>query len=460
MFRAILAIVVGALLASWSATLPPTVLEQILRNGELRIVTRHSPTTFYTYGKEGRGIEYELAQGFAERLGVKLRIEVAEQLQQIVADVAHGKAHIGAANLTVTAPRSELVDFGPGYQQVEQVLLHRRAAPPPRAIADLIGGHLEVLAGSSHVGLLEQVRVEHPELQWVEDPQASVEELVRRVAQGEIDYTIVDSTAFQLLRNAYPEVRAAFSVGRASDMAWALPHGAPGLHEHVAGYFAEIAATGELQDVLDRYYFSTRNFDYVESRAFARHFHSRLNRYRAFFEEAESETGVSWRLLAAMSYQESHWNPRAVSPTGVRGLMMLTRHTAELVGVENRNDPRESILGGARYLKRVQKKIPERIAEPDSLWLAVAGYNLGFGHLEDARIITEIQGGDPDNFEDVRTRLPLLEDELWYKRVKRGYAPGAQAAAYVAAIQRNYELLKWMTADDILSRDEPVTAAQ
>ena len=459
MFRAILAIVVGALLASWSAA-PPTVLEQILRDGELRVVTRHSPTTFYTYGKEGRGIEYELARGFADRLGVELRIEVADQLQQIVADVARGKAHIGAANLTVTAPRSDHVDFGPGYQQVEQVLLYRRAAPRPRGIGDVTSGCVIVLAGSSHISLLEQARVEHPKLEWIEDPQASVEELVRKVARSEVDYTIVDSTAFQLLRNAYPEVRAAFSMGRASEMAWALPQGAPGLQEHVAGYFTEIAATGELQDMLDRYQLGSREFDYVESRAFARHFHSRLGRYRLFFEEAELETGASWRLLAAMSYQESHWNPGAVSPTGVRGLMMLTKHTAALVGVENRNDPRESILGGARYLKRVQKKIPERITEFDSLWLAVAAYNLGFGHLEDARIVTEIQGGDPDDWEDVRARLPLLEDELWYKRVKRGYAPGAQAVAYVDAIQRNYELLKWMTADNILSRDEPLTAAQ
>ena len=459
MFRAILAIVVGALLASWSAT-PPTALEQILRNGELRVVTRHSPTTFYTYGKEARGIEYELARGFADRLGVELRIEVADQLQQIVADVAHGKAHIGAANLTVTAPRNAIVDFGPGYQQVQQELLYRHAAPRPREIADLTGGNLVVLAGSSHVGLLEQIRAEHPELQWVEDSQASIEELVRKVAQGEIDYTVVDSTAFQLLRNAYPDVRTAFSIGPSSEMAWALPQGAPKLHEQVAGYFAEIAATGELQDVLDRYYGSAGDFDYVESRAFARHFHARLGRYRPYFEEAELETGVSWRLLAAMAYQESHWNPGAVSPTGVRGLMMLTKHTAELVGVDNRNDPRESILGGARYLTRVQQKIPERIANPDSLWLAVAAYNLGFGHLEDARVVTEIQGGDPDNWEDVRRRLPLLEDESWYKRVKRGYAPGAQAVAYVDAIQRNYELLKWMTADDILSRDEPITAAQ
>ena len=455
LLRLLAAIVLGALLGSCSS--PPTLLEQIMQSGELRVVTRHSPTTFYTYGDEGRGIEYELVRGFTDRLGVKLRIDVADQFQQVFSDVAGGRAQIGAASLTVTDARSELVVFGPAYQRVEQQIVYRRGTPTPREFSDLIGGRFEVLAGSSHVGLLEQARYEHPNLEWVEDPGASFEELARRVAQGEIDYTVVDSTAFQLLRSAYPEAHEAFSIGQAGVMAWALPKDAPALHERVATYFAEITATGELQDVLDRYYFSSRTFNYVESRAFALHFNSRLSRYRPLFREAELETGISWRLLAAIAYQESHWNPKAISPTGVRGLMMLTKHTAEIVGVGNRSNPRESILGGARYLKRVLKKIPDRIAEPDRLWLAVASYNLGFGHVEDGRIITEIQGGDPDIWEDVAARLPLLSDERWYNRVERGYAPGSASVAYVDRIRRYYEMLKWMTADDILTTEPPIT---
>ncbi len=461
MSRPLLAIAFAVLLASCSpAPPPPAALEQILQDGELRVVTRYSPTSFYTHDEEGRGVDYELVRGFADRLGVELRIQVADELREVISSVADGGAHIGAANLTVTASRSERVRFGPGYQKVEQDLVYHRARPRPRGIADLIGGRIMVVAGSSHVGLLERSRREHPQLEWVEDPSVNDQDLVRMVADGTIDYTVIDSHGFRLLRDGYPEVRAAFSIGQTGEMAWALPKAAGGLAERVTGYFAEIEATGELQEVLDRYYVSSREFHYVESRAFARHLRSRLTRYRPFFEEAELETDLSWRLLAAMAYQESHWNPRAVSPTGVRGLMMLTKHTAELVGVDNRNDPRESILGGARYLTRVQNKIPARIAEPDRLWLSVAAYNLGFGHLEDARVITEIQGGDPDNWQDVRARLPLLEDERWYKRVKHGYAPGSQAVTYVDNIQHYHEKLEWMTADDILPGNQPVTAAQ
>lgn len=439
-----------------SCSSPPSLLDQIVLKGELRVVTQNSPTTFYYTREEPRGVEYDLLRGFAKRLGVDLRIDVTDQFWQVFPDVASGKDQIGAAGLTVTEPRRQIVDFGPTYQKVSQQVIYRRGTVRPRKIEDLIGGTVEVVAGSSHVGALERARAEHPELSWSEDADASPEQLIERVAKGEIDYTVVDSTSFQLLRQSYPEARAAFAIGPDNGLAWALPKDAPELNERVAAYFAEIEATGELQQILDRYYDTSRDFDYVGSRAFVRHLNTRLSRYRSFFEEAELDSGIDWRLLAAMSYQESHWNPDAVSPTGVRGLMMLTRHTASMVSVSDRRDPRQSVVGGARYFNRVLKKLPERIPEQDRLWMAVAAYNIGFGHLEDSRIITEIQGGNPDSWTDVRQRLPLLSDERWYKRLRRGYARGSVPVQYVDNVQRYYEMLQWMTADEILS-GEPKT---
>ena len=208
-------------------------------------------------------------------------------------------------------------------------------------------------------------------------------------------------------------------------------------------------ATNELAGIIERYYFHVEDeFDYVGSRTFVRHFESRLPAYEIFFLRAAAETGVDWRLLAAMAYQESHWNPDAVSPTGVRGMMMLTRGTAQMMGVKDRTDALESILGGASYFIRVIDKIPSRIAEPDRTWFALAAYNVGFGHLEDARIITEIQGGNPDSWEQVRERLPLLTDPDWYQRVSQGYARGWEPVRYVDNIRRYYEIMQWMTAGD------------
>ncbi|HEX7081418.1 MAG TPA: membrane-bound lytic murein transglycosylase MltF [Gammaproteobacteria bacterium] len=447
--RGLVVVLLGVLLGSCST--PPTVLEQILRLGELRVVTTNSPATFYYGSEEARGIEYELALGFAEKLGVDLEIVTENGLGDLLPSVASHDAHIAAAAVMVTDERERLVSFGPPYHRAAQLVIYRRGAHRPQTIADLVGGRIEVLAGSVHAAMLEAARAEHPKLLWREDPRASIEDLIRRVHEGVIDYTIVPSNAYGLLRHSYPEARAAFRVGGTYDIAWALPKGADRLREQIAAYFAEIEATGELDRILDRYYFASRGFDYVGSRAFLRHMEQRLPKYRQYFEEAERATGIDWRVLAAIGYQESHWNPQAVSPTGVRGIMMLTEQTAAMVGVDDRSDPRESILGGARYFKRVLAKIPERIPEPDRTWLAMAAYNIGFGHLEDARILTEMQGGDPDRWDHVRERLPLLTRKEWYSRVKRGYARGNVPVVYVDNIRRYHEMLMWLADRQMVS---------
>jgi membrane-bound lytic murein transglycosylase F len=449
--RALVAIALSALLATCSS--PPPLLERILRSGELTVVTRNTPAAFYYGADEPRGIEYELARGYAERLGVGLRIYTSDH---VYPDVVDGKAQIGAASLTVADARKGTVTFGPAYQSIQPQVIYRRGTKRPHALADLLGGRLEVVADSSHAALLTQLRADEPLLSWIEDSTGSAEELIKRVATGEIDYTIADSHLFALLRNFYPDLRVAFTLGPQNQIAWALPQGADSLRESIAAYFAEIKATGELERILDRYYFASREFDYVGSRAFMRHVSTRLPRYRTIFLEAERTTGIDWRLLAAIAYQESHWNPGAVSPTGVRGMMMLTEHTAEMMEVADRNDARSSILGGAHYFSRVLRKVPQRIAEPDRSWLAVAAYNLGFGHLEDARILTQSLGASPDSWEQVRERLPLLSDEAWHRRVQRGYAPGQTAVTYVDNVRRYYEILMWMDSRETFTNQQAV----
>ncbi len=461
-------IALSCALATCSVPPSPSLLEQIIASGEFRAVTRNSPATFYYGDDEPRGIDYELARGYADYLGVELRMYVADQFWQIFPDVAEGKAHVGAAGLTVTAPRLEIFDFSPPYQTARRKVIYRRGSPQPHGLQDMLGGELEILAGSAYVGILEEARRQLPELTWLENREVGVEELVRRVAAGEIDYTMVDSHIFDLLQRSYPDAREAFTIGPETPIAWALPKSTDtSLRESVATFFAELHATGELNAILDRYYIPTipivptvstvptisiisteQDFDFIVSRAFVRRYESRLPKFKAYFLAAAERTDVDWRLLAAMAYQESHWDSKAVSPTGVRGIMMLTTRTASMLGVEDRTDPEQSIHGGAEYLVYVGKKIPQRIGEPDRTWLAVAAYNVGYGHLEDARVITEIQGGDPDSWQDVRERLPLLSEPHWFERVPSGYARGQEPVLYVDNIQRYYDSLRSMTADD------------
>ncbi|MEQ8206656.1 MAG: membrane-bound lytic murein transglycosylase MltF, partial [Woeseia sp.] len=203
--------------------------------------------------------------------------------------------------------------------------------------------------------------------------------------------------------------------------------------------------SGRLAQVNDRYYGHAEKFDYVGTRAFIRHFESRLPRYRPLFEQAAAETGADWRLLAAIGYQESHWRAKAVSPTGVRGIMMLTLATADYLDIDDRLDPESSIVGGARYFVRQSERLPDEIGEPDRTWLALASYNVGFNHVKDARQLVEWQGGDPNTWVDVSKTLPLLARKKWYSLVDYGYARGWEPVLYVNNIRRYYNIIRWLT---------------
>lgn len=425
----------------------PTVLERIVERGELRVVTRNSPTTFYL-GPEGPlGPEYELAALFARELDVELSITTAESFEDILPHVMEGNADLAAAGLSATRPRQELVEFGPPYQVIQQYMIYKLGSGRPRSMADVVGRHLEVIAGTSHVETLKALRSQYPGLVWIENPNTESEELLQRVSNGEIDHTIADSTEFAISRNFHPEIRVAFDLREPEAIAWAFKKGDDSLRESAGDFIRSLAESGDLDRILHKYYGRTDRFDYVGTRSFIRHVQTRLPQYRTWFEEAAEETGADWRLLAAVGYQESHWNPRAVSPTGVRGLMMLTQPTARAVGVSNRVDPKDSIFGGAEYFKRILDRVPEHIPEPDRTWIALAAYNVGWGHLEDARILTEIHGRDPDRWADIREYLPLLSQKKWYRRTKHGYARGWEPVLYVRNIRSYYDILVWLTSD-------------
>jgi membrane-bound lytic murein transglycosylase F len=266
------------------------------------------------------------------------------------------------------------------------------------------------------------------------------------VAADEIDYTVADSTDFNIIRNYHPELRVALDLEMAVPIAWAFPADADdSLVEAANRYLRRTKQGGRLARILERYYGHTDKFDYVGTRAFMRHYERRLPRYRDMFEEAADENTIDWRLLAAMGYQESHWRPGAVSPTGVRGIMMLTEATADYLGIEDRVDPESSISGGARFLRRLKQRLPDSIKEPDRTWMSLAAYNVGYGHLMDARRIVEIQGGNPDAWIDVSETLPLLAQRKWYSRLMYGYARGWEPVLYVENVRTYLDILRWLT---------------
>ena len=423
----------------------PNTLERIQAQNELIVITRNNATTYYIGPDGPTGFEYELARRFADYLNVELRIVIPPNFKDILPLTALGDAHLAAAGLTVTEKRKEKVRFGPVYHTITPQLVYRSGTRRPKNPAEL-NGLLEVVAGSSHEERLEELRETYPTLTWEADEEQGSEELMELVWQQLIDYTIADSNELSVNRRFYPELRPAFDISEPKQLAWAFPRSDDdSLYMAATFFFNKIKADGTLAQLIERYYGHIRKFDYVGTRKYLLHIEQRLPQYRAMFQSAADNIGMDWRLLAAIGYQESHWDPDAVSPTGVRGLMMLTQAAAKDIGVTNRRDPEQSILGGAEYLARIITRIPERINEPDRTWLALAAYNVGLGHLEDARKLTQKNKGNADRWVDVKKNLPLLSKKKWFKQTRYGYARGWEPVRYVENIRTYYDVLVWMT---------------
>lgn len=440
----------------------PSPLERVHERGYLTIATRNTPTSYYI-GPHGKtGFEYDLAKKFADRLGVELMAIPVDSFDAVLPMVAEGKADFAAAGVTITPARRERVRFGPIYQQITQEVVYRGGSSRPRSVEDLTDLRLEIIAGSSYAERLQRLALDRPDLDWTAVSGRGIDYLFQRVVEQAIDCTIADSNILSVHRRFMPRLRRAFSLGEPQSLAWAFPKGPPSdLYRAAMDFFDEIKENGELEELRERYYAHVEGFNFVGTHTYLDHIEARLPELRPYFEQAQRETGVDWRLLAAIGYQESHWNPRAVSPTGVKGVMMLTQATARQMEVSNRLDPKASVLAGARYFKRMRQRLPERIDEPDRTWLALAAYNVGYGHLEDARVITEIRGGDPDRWLDVKENLPLLSQERWYKRTRFGYARGREPVRYVENIRSYYEILRWMVerGDPLLTAGPPAEAA-
>ncbi len=443
--KAFLAIIATLLLGTCSQ--PPTVLEEILRAGELRVVTRNLPSAYYLGAAGPQGPEFDLASRFAAELGVKLYIYSVPNAADVVRELESRRAHIAAAGLTRGTKLPPGTGFGPPFQQVREHLIYRQGQSRPKSLDQVLDGHIEVVEGSAHAATLELLRQHQPKLSWVENPTTETEELLYRLSRREFDYTVADSNEFAIGRAFHPEIRIAFDLSGGKALAWALDTRDASLLSRVTAFYAAIKAEGRLATVLDTYYGGTERFDYIQARVFIDDIQKRLPQFRHWFREAAAEVGVDWRLLAAIGYQESHWNPTATSFTGVRGLMMLTEGTARGLGVVDRLDPRESIFGGARYFVRMRNQLPNRILEPDRTWMTLAAYNVGIGHLEDARVLTQIHGKNPDLWNDVREHLPLLTQSKWYTRVKRGYARGWEPVRFVDNIRSYIDILDWVAAD-------------
>lgn len=417
-------------------------LQQIKDKGELVVVTRNAATTYYKYREGFAGVEYDMVKAFADHLGIKVRFILKDGVSDLFKTVDDRDADFAAAGLTHTNKRAVNSLFGPPYQHVSQQMVCRRGGKKPKKLEDLININLQVSTNSSYVEQLNKAKERKPNIQWQEVEDIDTETLLESVWLKKIDCTIADSNIVAINRRYYPELSVRFNVTQPEPLAWVFQKDDSALQHLVEEWFEKYKADGKLAEVMHRYYGYIERFDYVDTRAYQRKIKSDLPKYKKKFITAATKYGLSWTLLAAQAYQESHWRARAKSPTGVRGMMMLTRITAKELGIKNRLDVNQSILGGANYLNKLRKRLPKSVIEPDRTWLALAAYNVGMGHIWDARKLTKQLNKNPDLWQDLSEALPLLSKKKYYKKLKYGYARGAEPVNYVKNIRDYQDILE------------------
>jgi len=414
------------------------------------VVVRPGPTTWFA-GENGEpsGLDHDLLQRFAREQKLPLVVVVADSATTLMSKVSRGDAHIGAGGLFQTAPEPAGSDGGAsprrvlwsdGYHAVEPVLIYNRDSFRPQTLADLDGTTIAYAQQTGLESAIAAVRTAHPEVHWKAVDPPTADALIAQVAEGVLDYAVVASSDASAMRNVYLDFDVAFSLGPRRELAWAVAPGQAELREAIDRFFARLRREGTLARYVDRY-FAPRDIERVDAEVFRERIRRTLPQYRAFFHDAQAHTGVEWRLLAAVAYQESQWDPVATSETGVRGLMQLTEETARKLGVGDRLDARASAMGAARYLRELKDKLPSRIGEPDRTWLALAAFNIGVGHLEDARVPAQRQKLNPDLWSDVRKTLPLLAQQDYFLQARNGYARGGMPVAFVDRVRAYYDVL-------------------
>ncbi len=433
-------------------------LEAIQARGVLRVITRNNGTCYYEGPHGLEGFEYTLAKAFADYLEVRLEIVVMEDDRAMTTALLDAQADLIAAGFIASDDLRRHLAFGPVYQQIRQQVVGRRGGPAVKSAADLIGRPLWVTAGGFQEKQLNIMKKQYPQLSWLSISDHESEELMEMAGRGLIPMTIAESTTIALNRRYHPELTVYFAIDNGQNQAWVLHPRNRHLRRALYRWFELPSSVSLLERLKEHYYGHLKKFDYVDITTFRDRLAERLPPFRRHFEHAARTHGLDWTLLAAQSYQESHWDPAARSFTGVRGMMMLTLETARLLGVKNRLDPRESIYGGSRYLARLHKRVAADIPEPDRTFMALAAYNVGFGHLEDAQELALALGKDPKAWTDIRATLPLLRLGKYYRRLKHGYARGTEPVGYVDRIRTYHKLLARWAAEQDRPRDTPATA--
>ncbi|MDA3907488.1 MAG: membrane-bound lytic murein transglycosylase MltF [Sulfurimonas sp.] len=422
-----------------------TTLEKIKEKKRLDVVILNSQTVYYVGSYKERGFEYELISDYAKKLGVDLNLTIVDTVSEAVQKTREGIGDITVASISETPTRAKEFKFGPQYYTTKEHLICNssmyKKGTIPQNVQDLIGLNIVVGQDTSYEQTMGKLSLDVLGLDFNSTDRYSTEQLLELTNNQTIDCTVADSNIFMINQRYYPELVRTLVLNEKKNLAWILRDGDNSVKESLYKWLNAYEHSGKMAELRDFYYSFLDVFDYYGTTVFYKRLKTRLPKYEKYFKEAQEKYNIPWVLLAAQSYQESHWNPRARSYTGVRGLMMLTQVTAKQMGVQNRLNAQESIDGGAKYLSRIEKRFPPQIKGKSRWSFTLAAYNVGMGHIHDAQILARKLNKNPYSWNDIKKVLPLLAQKKYYKSLKHGYARGSEPVRYVNSIQHYLDMI-------------------
>ncbi len=418
-----------------------TILDNILKTGKIKVITRNNSHCYYIYRDQPMGFEYDLVNAFADYLGVKLEIIIAEQWDEMIPALMDGGGELIAASMTITPKRKEQVAFSNGYMAIQQYIIVHRDNTGIKKAEDLAGKTVHVRKGTSYQERLEALKKDGIDLTIELQDNTPTEELIQQVAEKTVEVTVADENIALLNRRYYPKAILAGPISESEQLGWALNVNGHKLLERVNKFFNTIKKNGKFAEIYNKYYAHIDLFDYVDLRTYHRRLISRLPLYSSIIQKAAKKHDLDWRLIASQIYQESHFNPEAISYAEAHGLMQLSKSTAESLGVEDIFDPEQNINAGVQHLRNLYDYFNEADGS-DRLFIALATYNVGQGHMLDARNLARKMQMDPNKWSSLVITLPLLSVHKYYKNARYGYCRGKEPINYVKQIMIYYDILK------------------
>ncbi|MCP4119449.1 MAG: membrane-bound lytic murein transglycosylase MltF [Desulfobacteraceae bacterium] len=418
-----------------------TTLYKVKKAKTIRMITSVNANSYYIYQGTPMGFEYELAKAFADYLNLDLEV-VTPGWNAMTRFLEQGWGDFIAAGLTITDDRKKVITFSDPYMTVQQKLIHHKLIFGVKSIDALAGKTIHVRRGTSYHAKLEQIKQSGVDITIVLHDNTPTDELIRMVADRQIKYTVADSNIALLNRRYYPDIVIGLDLEQEQPLAWAVKSKDPTLLAAMNQFLAS-PETKKIQKRLHKKYYSNLDaFDYFDLKKFHERIETRLPRYKDTIEREALKYGFDWRMIAAVVYQESHFNPWARSRTGVRGLMQVTMDTAKEMGISNRLNPEQSLKAGIQYLDKLYQRFDDIHDPHQRLLFALGSYNIGYGHIRDAQLIAQGKGWDKTRWHTMEKTLPLLTKKRYYQTTQYGYARGREPVHYVKQILTYYDILK------------------